>query len=77
MAIWSHGLRNIEHSDDRAHTETEHPLEERSKYDPKMSRATLDREAPQGRNWATLLILLSIVLVQLFAIGLVIWAIFW
>ena len=42
-----------------------------------MLGAALECEAPRGRNWATLLILLSIVLVQLFGIGLVAWALFW
>lgn len=69
-------MRNIEHSDDHARTEHENPRAELSKYDPKAFGAALECEEPRGRNWATLLILLSIVFVQLMGIGLVIWAIF-
>lgn len=69
-------MRNIGHSDDHARTEHDHPRAELSKYDPKALGAALECEGPRGRNWATLLILLSVGFVQLLGIGLVIWAIF-
>lgn len=70
-------MRNIEHTDDHAHTELESPRGELQRYDPTKPAAALECEGPRGRNWATLLILLSILFVQLLAIGLVIRAIFW
>ena len=70
-------MRNTELTDDDARTEHEKSREDLPIYDPTVFGAALEREAPSGRNWATLLILLSILLVQVLGIGLVIWAIFW
>ena len=70
-------MRNIEHTHDHIQTEIEPLRGDLPKSDPMAIDAALECEAPRGRNWATLLILLSILFVQLLVIGLVIWAIFW
>lgn len=70
-------MRNIEHTHDHVRTEIENPQAGLPKSDPTALGAAFEREAPRGRNWATLLILLSVLFVQLLVIGLVIWAIFW
>ena len=71
-------MRNIEqHTDDHAPTELESPRADLQRYDQATLGVALEREGPQGRNWATLLILLSIVFVQALVIGLVIWTLFW
>lgn len=69
-------MRNIEHTHDHVRTENESPRAGLTTSDPTLG-AALDCEVQQGRNWATLLILLSIVFVQVLIIGFVIWAIFW
>ncbi|MBB3591399.1 hypothetical protein FHX08_001743 [Rhizobium sp. BK529] len=69
-------MRNIEHTHDHVRTEIESPRAGLPTADPAL-RAALECEGQRGRNWATLLILLSIVFVQVLIIGFVIWAIFW
>ncbi|MBB3440359.1 hypothetical protein FHX06_002047 [Rhizobium sp. BK512] len=68
-------MRKIKQTHD-IRIEPESPRAGSPKFDPTALGAALECEPPQGRNWATLLILLSIVFVQLFVIGLVIWTIF-
>ncbi|GAA3074225.1 hypothetical protein GCM10010520_21750 [Rhizobium viscosum] len=70
-------MRNIEHTHDHVRTEIENPQAGLLKSAPTALGAAFEREVPRGRNWATLLILLSVLFVQLLVIGLVIWAIFW
>jgi hypothetical protein len=69
-------LRKIEQTQDVV-IELENPRASSPKSEPTALGAALECEPRQGRNWATLLILLSVLFVQLLLIGLVIWAIFW
>ncbi|MEI1247800.1 hypothetical protein [Rhizobium aouanii] len=49
----------------------DHPSDEAS------NEAHDDDESPEGRNWAILLTLFSVILVQLGGIALIVWAVFW
>ncbi|WP_376775212.1 hypothetical protein [Rhizobium laguerreae] len=40
------------------------------------SNEAYDDESPEGRNWAILLTLFSVILVQLAGIALIVWAVF-
>nr|WP_017960245.1 hypothetical protein [Rhizobium leguminosarum] len=41
------------------------------------SEAPDDDESPEGRNWAILLTVFSVILVQITGIALIVWAVFW
>lgn len=69
-------MRKIEQTHDHVRTELENPRVGSPRSDMTTLGAALECETPRGRNWATLLILLSIVFVQVLGIGLVAWALF-